>query len=140
MAGSLGALTARGHRVLASAAIGLWLGLLGLGFVVVRPELAHSFEQWLAPLAGHLPHLTERLSLPVLGGVFNPLPAPAMAVSVACWALWLLPPLAGLRAAWRVRSGAGCLSLALGAALYLLLAVCLMLLVAFGLWLPFAAA
>jgi hypothetical protein len=120
--------------------IGLWYALLGVMFLIVRPELAYSYGHWLGGFAGNLPQLTSTLSLPVLGPAFS---TPSQDYSAAFWLTWgflFLPPALALHRLRRVGNDIDFTNGLLWAAIYLLLALLLGTMVTFGLWLPFSAA
>lgn len=130
----------RQHKILAMLVIGLWYALLGVMFLIVRPELAYSYGHWLGAFAGHLPQLTSTLSLPVLGPAFS---TPSQDYSAVFWLVWgalFLPPLLLLRLIWRAGNSAVLPTVLLWGSVYALLATILGVFVAFGLWLPFSVA
>ena len=128
------------HKYLATVVICLWYLLLGVMFLIVRPELAYSYGHWLGPFAGNFPHPTEMLSLPVLGPAFTTPGQGYQAVFWLSWGFLFLPPALALRALWRTWDGPDLTTLLLWTAIYLLLSILLGTCVAFGLWLPFSAA
>ncbi|MCB1877727.1 MAG: hypothetical protein KDH88_17265 [Chromatiales bacterium] len=128
-------------RLVAVLVVLLWYVVLGLFFVVVRPELAYSYGHWLHGLENNLPGLTAKLSLPVLGPEIS---TSEQRYSPVFWLIWgfvALPPLALLRVIKGVRDRLLLLEAFLfwGAA-YLLVVLCIAVLVGLGLWLPFSAA
>lgn len=128
------------HTYLATLVICLWYVLLGILFFIVRPELAYSYGHWLGEFAGNLPRLTELLSLPVLGPAFS---TPNQDYGLVFWLAWgflFLPPAVALGRLWRVDADIDLTTGLLSSAIYLLLALLLGAMVAFGLWLPFSAA
>lgn len=130
----------RQHKILALLVIGLGYALLGVMFLIVRPELAYSYGHWLGVFTGHLPQLTATLSLPVLGPAFS---TPTQDYSAVFWLAWgalTVPPLLLLRLVWRAGDAASLTTALLWGATYAMLACLLGVFVAFGLWLPFSAA
>lgn len=92
----------RPHNYLATLAICFWYVLLGVIFVIVRPELAYSYGHWLGEFTGNLPRLTEVLSLPLLGPAIS---TPSQDYTLVFWLAWgflFLPPAVALGRLWRV--------------------------------------
>ncbi len=130
----------RAHRNLAMLVIGLWYALLGVMFLIVRPELAYSYGHWLGEFAGHLPQLTLTLSLPVLGPAFS---TPSQDYDSVFWLVWgalLLPPLMLLRLLWRAEDSCSLTTVLLWGGAHALFTCILGVMVALGLWLPFSVA
>ncbi len=130
----------RTHGNLVMLIIGLWYVLLGVMFLIVRPELAYSYGHWLGAFHGHLPQLTSTLSLPVLGPSIS---TPSQDYGGVFWLVWgalFLPPLMLLRLLWRTGDSFSLATVLLWGGVYALFTCILGVLVALGLWLPFSAA
>lgn len=128
-------------RLLVHLLVCLWYALLGIMFIVVRPELAYSYGHWLQPLHGDLPALTRILTLPVLGPDISTSTEGYSPVFWLVWGALLLPPLRLLHWAWTASDRFALLEATLywGMA-YLIVTTGLALFVGLGLWLPFSAA
>lgn len=124
-------------KLVAMAAVVVWLVLLGLLSGPVRWELRHSYEHRIGASEADLPAPTRTFSLPVLG--IGPRGPSELLVQLGFWAVAWLPPVVSLSLVWRATSSRGLLEvLVLGGAGYVALLSLLVTLVVLGLWLPFA--
>jgi hypothetical protein len=131
----------RRSRLLLACVIVLWYLVLGLVFLVVRPELAYSFGHWLHPFGRDLPSLTVDFSLPVLGPEISSLDPSYRPVFWLVWGALAAPPAILMGYAWRVSERLALLEAAVyGGAAYLLATLAVSIMLALGLWLPFSAA
>ncbi|MFQ5525516.1 MAG: hypothetical protein ACE5GX_04575 [Thermoanaerobaculia bacterium] len=124
-------------RALATAALLIWLATLAFVSGPARWKFAHTYEHWIDGLENSLPMLTKEASLPVLG--LGPSSLPSLLGRIVFWGLAWLEQLALLAWVWRAGSRQQLSECVLmGGALYGAGMLLAMLLVAFGLWLPFS--
>ena len=130
----IGAFTLR-TKIPIIATIVLWLLLL-LFVSFLRYEFSHTYSHWIEGL--DLPALTQALSAPVLG-LPEPLGAAATCASWVFWSLlWLAPIALGVAVVRAPDEEAALRTWVSWAPLYAVFVTLAFLVVAVGLWLPFA--
>ena len=124
-------------KTFAVATIVVWYVTLGVIFGPVRLEFSHTYRHWIEGLEEALPSLTRAFAVPVLG-----LDLPGVVggwVFYPVWGLLWLFPAALAVCIIRARDERAMLITWLsGASLYAAVTLLVAVLVAFGLWLPFA--
>ena len=124
-------------KTLSLLTILLWYLTLGAVFGPVRLEFSHTYRHWIEGLEDYLPSLTRAFAAPVLG--------PDLPHSSGGWVffpvwsiLWVLPAVLAA-CVMRARDEQTLLhTWVRGASLYAVTVVLITVLVASGLWLPFA--
>lgn len=125
----------QGRKVLATAAVVLWLATLALISGPARWEFAHTYAHWIEGAERDLPSLTRAIALPVLGLTDSTFSPTALLYLAAVW-LW---PLAALWFIWRAPSRTTLQEImSFSIALYGTLVFLASALLALGLWLPFS--
>ena len=127
----------RRRKLAAGVTLALWLAVLALAAGPMRWELQHTYGHLIEGAEEHLPQLTRLVSMPVLGpGGSGPV---ELLVRIVFWGLtWLGPAAIGL-AVWRADSRQSLVEgLLLGSLCYGAMMILVVLLVSFGLWLPFS--
>lgn len=124
-------------KTLAVVTIVVWYLTLGVIFGPVRLEFSHTYRHWIEGLEESLPSLTRAFAVPILG-----LDLPGLSggwVFFAVWGiLWIFPAALAV-CIIRARDEQAVLSRwVLGASLHSTVTLLITVLVAFGLWLPFA--
>jgi hypothetical protein len=123
------------YRIVASAALVVWLAALIFVAGPARWEFAHSYRHLVSGLGNMLPVPTLLIGLPVLG-LGEPTPG-TVAVRVLFWLIVWSGPAALLSVVWRVSDARMTQWLLAGAMLYGALIVLLTVIVVFSLLLPF---